>query len=341
MPFAYLCPFCKQAVQIANRLPPGRAVKCPTCQKLYLAGAPGAVGTAPAAPAPAKPAVPAPAKPPAATAGMKSPPPAGTRAASTRMGRVLAWLRGSPGRIAGMELKQVVASGIFLFMLALIPLIFAWTEWRIGSTATTEPLAVELGQLEKGQVPDNNHLKIGSHVACYFATVFTYTSKDRRQPDLDTKVDYAFYPIISADHPYFHEVRRIQEKYRNVKTPPDEIDWPELSDFRVLVRTNRFKTVGDIPDDDTRTDPAVQGLVINRISTLDAEEQRLIKQDFPDIDFNKVLILSEGRRPSSGLFCLFLAILSVPFLLGFFGIVGIWIITRTGIGRRFLGVRTT
>ena len=42
----------------------------------------------------------------------------------------------------------------------------------------------------------------------------------------------------------------------------------------------------------------MQGLVINRIEELGTEEKDMLLQDYPGMDFNKCLILEEGRQPS-------------------------------------------
>ena len=42
----------------------------------------------------------------------------------------------------------------------------------------------------------------------------------------------------------------------------------------------------------------MQGLVVNRIEELGSEEKDLLRQDYPGLDFNKCLILEEGRQPS-------------------------------------------
>ena len=43
----------------------------------------------------------------------------------------------------------------------------------------------------------------------------------------------------------------------------------------------------------------MQGLVVNRISSLDSEEKQLVNQSFPRLDLNKVLILEQDRHPAS------------------------------------------
>jgi hypothetical protein len=44
--------------------------------------------------------------------------------------------------------------------------------------------------------------------------------------------------------------------------------------------------------------PRLRGLVTNRISSLGAEEKKFLKQGYPAIDFDRCLIIDEGREPS-------------------------------------------
>jgi hypothetical protein len=64
----------------------------------------------------------------------------------------------------------------------------------------------------------------------------------------------------------------------------------------------------------------VQGLLINRVEKLDAEEVRLLKSSFPKMNFDKVLLLESGRTPSSVLFAL-LAMLAGAVLAGSGGVI--------------------
>jgi hypothetical protein len=223
-----------------------------------------------------------------------------------------------------MELKQVLVSSGVCMLMGLGLFMFAWQEWRVSADTSKAPLAVDLGKLESAPSSENNHLQIGPHSACYFATVYSYKTKrrDRRKrPDADTSVSYCYYPIISSTHPYVQEIEKLETQYGSLDQVPDEVAFPPMPSFSVLVKTKRFKTIGAIPDESLRAEPGVQGLVINRISSLSSEEQKLIKDDFPDIDFNKVLILEDGRTPSSGLFSICLVFAGLPFVL-----LGIWLI---------------
>ncbi|MGY8769783.1 MAG: hypothetical protein ACKVH8_15295 [Pirellulales bacterium] len=174
---------------------------------------------------------------------------------------------------------------------------WGFQEYRVGSTATQEPQDVSLADIESGNIPDNTHLKIGEHAALYPGSVYTYEeeSPGGGAPSNSAKVQYSYYPIISLEHDFMQQLAALAE-VEDIENAPD----PTLDGLAVLVRTNNFKTIGAIPES-IEIEESVQGLVINRISSLDEEEKDLLRQSFDTIDFDTVLILSDSRKPSSTL----------------------------------------
>jgi hypothetical protein len=72
---------------------------------------------------------------------------------------------------------------------------------------------------------------------------------------------------------------------------------PDITTFAVLVKTNKYATLGSIPQE-LEDRPSIQGLVINQIHSLKEDEKKLIKSGFPSLDVDKVLILEDGRTPA-------------------------------------------
>lgn len=188
------------------------------------------------------------------------------------------------------KIAVIVLGGILAFK--------GFQEWMVSRGTTQEPQSVELVELEKNSDITNNHLKIGAHQGLYPASVSECeTDSEDDEATAESKVNHTYYPIISNEHPFLKQIDDVINQYGDVDSVPDE-EWPELESFSVLVKTRKFKTFGDIPDD-WEDAKSVQGLVINRISSLDDEEAELIKSSFPSLDLEKVLILEEGRKPSS------------------------------------------
>lgn len=165
---------------------------------------------------------------------------------------------------------------------------FGVQEYRVSSSATVDPIEVDLAAVEKGEVHQNNHWRLGEHIAVYGACVYQYRQSkyETGEPGPSTKLDYCYYPVLSYDHPF---IQQFGEAESGADVP--------LNDFRVLVKTKKYETLGAILDGLGNAD-SVQGLVVNLISGLDSEEKDLLKGSFPGLDTDKLLLLEEGRAPA-------------------------------------------
>jgi hypothetical protein len=76
-----------------------------------------------------------------------------------------------------------------------------------------------------------------------------------------------------------------------------EVEPPAAPKFAVLVETKRFRRLKDVPDDDIRREESVQGLVLERGKGLSSRERALLSAEFPGTEFDRVLVLKEGKRP--------------------------------------------
>ncbi len=158
-------------------------------------------------------------------------------------------------------------------------------------------------QQDDGEVDRNPwvDLRLGSHFALYPHSIFEYEAGDDEdgEPRPEATVRYTLYPIISPSHPCFAGFPDGESS--NAPVPMVEAvlgpgGFENVDRFAVLVRTEKYETVGAIPDRVARI-PHVEGLVINRIRSLDEKESELIRSSFPRLDLSRVLILDEGRRP--------------------------------------------
>ena len=191
---------------------------------------------------------------------------------------------------------------MFRIMLALliggcVLAFFGIQEYRVSMGTSAEPELVDLHALETGAEISNNHVKVGEHVAVFGACVYEYEESSLGGMNDSSKVTHLYYPIISDEHDFFQAINRLAEKYGDPFDAPDA-EWPDIDEFAVLVKTKRFSTIGSIPDG-LQDEGEVQGLVVNRISSLDSEEKQLVNQSFPRLDLNKVLILEQDRHPAS------------------------------------------
>lgn len=194
------------------------------------------------------------------------------------------------GRI---QLALIIGGGFLGF--------FGIQEFRVGMGTANEPVAVALKDLEDGEALPNNFIVLDEHFASHHETVYYYSKSkyDTSNPGTTTKISYSYHPVVSKAHPFAKKVddyfKQLANNGGNISGVPE----PKLQTFAVLVKTKKYKTIGDIPP--PIVEPSVKGLVINTIDSLDGDERKLISQSFPSLDLDKVLILEEDREPASGL----------------------------------------
>jgi hypothetical protein len=219
-------------------------------------------------------------------------------------------------------MKQKIAVVALLVLLGIGAASYGWTEWTASRDAAAEPVEVDLAKLENGETPANPHVRIGPHVACYGNTLFQYRTEKRRgkrKVEATTTLTHCFYPIVSAAHPSIQKLNEAVEKYGGVDKVPEDVELPAIDHFAVIVKTGRFKKFSDIPSVPQRREEQLQGLVINTLRPLKSDEKNLIKEDFPDLDFNKVLVVEDGRKPSSWAWC-------ATFQYGGLGLIGLGLV---------------
>lgn len=173
-------------------------------------------------------------------------------------------------------------------------------ELVLSEGTTSEPQDVEIKDLERGNIPFNNHVRVGKHVAVYPAAVFQYEQSSwfSGEPDRSTKVNYCYYPIVSTSHPLLRRLERLKRQYRGLENVPENVPLTDSRNIAMLVKTRRFKTIGAIPFT-IETTAEVHGVVTNKVSSLGGDEAKLIKESFPNLDLDRVLILDVGRTPTS------------------------------------------
>ncbi len=192
-----------------------------------------------------------------------------------------------------LKLALIVIGAVIAFI--------GYEEFKVSQGTTKEPLEIELAKLEQGESIKNSHLKIAEHWALFPYSVYEYEQSrgETGEPPSTAKVNYAYYPIISNDHPYLVKLDELAEEYGDFDQIPDE-EWPSIDNLPVLVKSKEFATIADIPYD-WEFKSNVQGLVVNRIKSLGDEESQLIQESFPAVNLDKVLLLEIGRKPSSNL----------------------------------------
>ncbi|MCA9044513.1 MAG: hypothetical protein KDA69_09340 [Planctomycetaceae bacterium] len=160
--------------------------------------------------------------------------------------------------------------------------IYSFQEMRAGTGASADPVAVELADLEAGTPAPDKHLQVGDHIALYHGTFYQWEQQNNEPENGGSRVTKAYYPIISPTHPYAEGM---------------DAD-ADLESFAVLVKTNRFSTIGEIPDMPGPVQ-SISGLTRPASVALESDFQDLLRSDYPGINLDQILVLEDGRQPTS------------------------------------------
>ena len=158
-------------------------------------------------------------------------------------------------------------------------------------------MEVELSEIGVASEIDNPYIKIGKHVTVNYEAVSQYEEDRNGQSDSNSKVDFTYIPLITVDH----ELCVALKKFESGAPGMTEDDIPALESYSVLVLSKRFKTLGDVEavGESLSEHDSVEGMVTNKIKSLTSEEKVHLGESFPGLDLDKLIILEEGRTPTS------------------------------------------
>jgi hypothetical protein len=194
-----------------------------------------------------------------------------------------------------LQIGMLSASGLFLLCGGVVGF-WGHQEFRLGQLAQAEPARVELTDIKRGQPLENHHVVIGPHYALYVATVYSYRTTETNKPfdprsrDPKRPIDYCFYAIV----PLTDEAAK-----KRAEPGDDQTPYQLPRNIRVIVKTRRYKTLGEIPKQDVRREESVQGTMVNEIRPLGEEERQLLKDGLEGVKLDEVWVLEEGREPSA------------------------------------------
>ena len=157
--------------------------------------------------------------------------------------------------------------GIVILVLGCIMMFYGYKEWRLCTAASTTPDDITLEALIARGPDGNPNVRVSDFM---LGDNFVYFTDDS-----GLRWTNVLIPAVP---------KTMGEQSAHVLNP------------QVIVKTAHVASEDDV--DTLRSRPKVQGLVINRIEELGSEEKEMLRQDYPGLDFNKCIILEEGRQPS-------------------------------------------
>ncbi len=201
-------------------------------------------------------------------------------------------------------------------------------EYKLRSLASDEPVAVELADLEAGETLSSIYVQLGHHWKVWDELIYSIRLKEGEEETRQTRVSYAYYPLVSEGHPHSQAFNHVPAGYASWdEVPPDQ--FPVLEDFAVLVRTTRFEHVGDLPSNGQWTQADVMtGMVVNEVRSFAEDERSLLRRSYKGLDPDRVWIFEEGREPRSMAYCFGVMAVGAGLVL-----LGVVLIVRSTTGR--------
>jgi hypothetical protein len=112
--------------------------------------------------------------------------------------------------------------------------------------------------------------------------------------------------VVAPDSPgvteFLAKIAALEVEFGDKEPPPDRL--PPLPPVRIVVKSHIYKTVASLKaavDKSAFPTENLTGMVINRVSGLNADEVRLLRQGYRDFDPDKTVIFEAGRKPTDTL----------------------------------------
>ena len=169
-------------------------------------------------------------------------------------------------------------------------IVYTYYELQVSSGATEVPRSVTCQQLIDRGIEDNPHVLVTEVIAGqnYFTRV-KLTKEEKAAGNTANKPWEAVYlPLL----PLTPELKtRFARGEQVIPPPPAHL-------VRIILFSCKIKNKEELGQIFT-PEGAVQGLIVNPVSKLSSETENMLRQAYPGIDLNQVLLLEQGRKPMS------------------------------------------
>lgn len=194
-------------------------------------------------------------------------------------------------------------------------LVYANTESKVSGGATETPRSVSCRRLIDEGPGENPHVLVTDAIAGqnYFTRVRVTEEEQASGMTTDKPWEAVYLPLV----PLTPEIRtRLARGEAFVPPPADSI--------RLVLVSHAIRNKEELGQVFGQ-DGAIQGLIVNAKAEIEREAQDVLRQKYPGIALDKVLILEPGRKPTSRAFlvALFVGGIGLIASAGVLGIVGL------------------
>lgn len=273
----------------------GKKVRCPACRLVFVASAPDSAPAATFAVLSEEQAPP-PKPAPARRRSEEDEPEESPRRRRRREGDETPVQRqsvasgGSSWYTDGMLDQFLFVVGFVVLILSGVGIYMGIQKLRLAATASDTPQTLTLAQLIAKGPGDNAHVLVTDCVPAmnyafsYQKGKYESVSKDQAENRNWTAV---YVPLV----PLTPDMKFRRANHQDIRAAL------EPSAVRVIVIPNCAKNKASTDswcDNTTR----VQGMVVNLITSLDSQTEKLLKERYPGTDFSRCWIIREGETPA-------------------------------------------
>tara|TARA_B100001964_G_C14098349_1_gene538101 strand:- start:175 stop:963 length:789 start_codon:yes stop_codon:yes gene_type:complete len=175
---------------------------------------------------------------------------------------------------------------------------YGYSELETSRMHGTKPTTVTVDELMNGKIRDDRVVRIDSHLRNYpYSCFLYYEDSGATGPDGDSRLKTVYYPVFPLDHPISNGVQALERKYGSLENAPPEEFPPSFDGYLVLVKTDDFDRLRNIPGHTETADSLEGTLVQNPRWTL--KQSNLLRKAFPEIGISRILLLDKDKRPIS------------------------------------------
>jgi hypothetical protein len=159
---------------------------------------------------------------------------------------------------------------LIFFVLGGMLCYFGWKERQLASTSGKEPTGISLKDLIARGPSGNAHVIVGNYAV---ADNFVY-----EEDGSSKRWKKVWVPIVPIE-------------------PGQKKEAGAAKNVQALLYSTHVKNEAEV--NSTLAVPQISGMVINTIETLGSEEKKLLSESYPGTNFDRCLIIEEGREPAS------------------------------------------
>lgn len=158
-------------------------------------------------------------------------------------------------------------------------------EVQLRGAAKAEPQNITCAELAENGPGDNAHVIMSDFLLA--DVVFVYEGRSSDGPW--TKVWVPAVPLGGHYHQTLLSMLDEDGKIRGAV--------PKPADINIIVKTSNAPYPNDL---DTLADQeAIQGVIVNKIESLESKERKLLEENYPGVDFDECWILEVDRKPAT------------------------------------------